>query len=136
MSNPTPPPPREQRHTPEPWKYYTPSEFPGDFRISRAGGGTGRNGGYIGRLTVSHVSGHHDAGCMPPLEADAARIVACVNACAGFSSPATDVPRLIQACEDAIEALEENVSDEGGAPAWAADLHKKLYAALPPEVRP
>lgn len=130
---PTPPPPREQRHTPEPWKYYTPSEFPGDFRISRAGGGTGRNGGYIGRLTVSHVSGHHDAGCMPPLEADAARIVACVNACSAFPSPATDVPRLVGAARAICNATRAKLGSD-----WiVSDAEMKaLLAALPPEVRP
>lgn len=58
-------------HTPGPWQFYQPSEFPKDWRIAQAGGvirdGNPR-GGYVCRLTSSHENG---PGSQPPLEADA-----------------------------------------------------------------
>lgn len=39
-------------------------------------------------------------------------------------------PDLLAACEAAVEAIEEHVSDEPEAPAWAAKLHKQLEAAI------
>lgn len=79
------------KHTPGPWQFYTPSEFPDDFRIARQTKVVRGewNDGYVGRLTRSHGDG---PGSQNPRKEDACLIAA--------------APDLLAACVAIVNAWE------------------------------
>ncbi len=91
------------KHTPEPWSHNVgdPAGDPTDSRI------------YSGDCSVTEATG----------PADAARIVACVNACAGITDPAATLAEVRKTLERCIMALAAN-----GAP--NCEAAKESRAAL------
>lgn len=83
------------KHTPEPWFHHKPS------------GSQHTSGGYINNSAsrnidaICHVYGG-DTGL-----ADAGRIVACVNACAGMENPAAEITELKRQRDDLLAALND-----------------------------
>lgn len=101
-------------HTPEPW--HTESQCPGECCWHLFSGpiyGAGDGGECISSPEMS--------------QADAARIVACVNACAGMGDPAAEIARLHSAV---AELSHESVTFQGQRDALAAALRDVLPLAI------
>ena len=87
------------KHTPEPWNYggsITGCGF--STYINAAGGGVigsaGDHDTRCGGLHVMYASRFYNDDPAKQAQANAARIVACVNACAGMADPADHIERL------------------------------------------
>lgn len=74
----------EAKHTPEPWGLDTETRKKGDRTLVRLPTVNGLRGEYIAE--AHYVREFHGKVTKPVAEANAARIVACVNACAGLSN--------------------------------------------------
>lgn len=111
-------PKREKVHTPEPWSHYTPAEqadIRKDAKLYAPKGYIWRIGAnpMIGLLFRAHPNDPD------PREADARRIVHCVNACEGINPAA--VPKLLAACKH-LAAVAIGIKDIGnGEPGWFMD---------------
>ncbi len=114
-------------HTPEPWVIDEFLEREGFYKIR----------GKSENLCPVHVYSFSEHGADPESTANAARIVACVNACAGIKPEA--VPDLVAAARAVRERIIRDCDDGGLCPFCGADAdepcdptceYKALYAAL------
>jgi hypothetical protein len=88
------------KHTPEPWEFK-------DTEMKITGAGD-----WFGLQVIANVSPKMSfTKGMGTQCANAARIVACVNACAGMDDPAGEIERLRAEREQLLAALEDFVTD-------------------------
>lgn len=82
------------KHTPEPWVLYDDGELGSDIILANVDGEN---------YDLARIPTEGDEG-RPPTErkANAKRIVACVNGCAGIVDPETTVPELVAALRAAV----------------------------------
>lgn len=92
------------KHTQEPWRY-----FGGIFSAQMADGAPA----LYGVEKEGRKSSENCIAGLIPIEADAARIISCVNACQGLNPEA--VPELLEACKLALarESAQEAVAGDG-----------------------
>ena len=93
------PAPASPTHTPEPWNVERPFQDPGVYIA-------GPNTGLIAKLYVPEAM-LYNGDKQVSIDGNAARIVACVNACAGMTNPATEIKALRDALKMAIEWSKE-----------------------------
>ena len=121
----TPPPPREgQRHTPGAM---------GVFIIGSPAGTSFRL--HIGDVDIAHIPREWKG------ESNAFRLADSWNSCLPFPSPATDVPRLVEALRavahsDGFGDVPGLIGHEVIDVQLNMDTVRAVLAALPPEVRP
>ncbi len=107
---------RPDRHTAGPWRW-SPSDLNAGQDESETLAGTIIGDGY-------HVASIHSDGGLP-FEANAARIVACVNGCEGIADPGA-VGELLEAAKDALQLVYHQ--SDGRRP-WAR-IETQLRAAI------
>ena len=134
----------EMKHTPEPWGLHD-AYHPDGENTPNAGFVQPENGepGWSywdcrissGRKLIAMVSGHnHDNGGFPRADnpeevaANARRIIACVNACAGINPEA--VPDLIQSLEETLEEMESLMAKRAIPYQGGINIAERARAAL------
>ena len=93
------PAPASPTHTPEPWNVERPFQDPGVYIA-------GPNTGLIAKLYVPEAM-LYNGDKQVSIDGNAARIVACVNACAGMTNPATEIKALRDALESCAWVISE-----------------------------
>ena len=95
INTPQTPAPASHAHTPEPWSINGYEQWDKFGPIKRASIVAQWDNGFSETLLIATVN------TTKQIEANAARIVACVNACAGMTDPAAQIKALRDALEDA-----------------------------------
>jgi hypothetical protein len=124
------------KHTPGPWKISTVRDGDGTTNVYV---GTDYPPGRLcdGSRSIATMTGSaytkpgefHQPQALPTNTANAARIVACVNACEGIADPATTIPELLRGLEDAIRSAEALDRHEEPDFDWIIDARTAIAKA-------
>ena len=94
-------------HTPEPWEVWRFENADDNVSIGAKSGGVS-----VCEITMRDGGGRANANTIQRGNYNAARIVACVNACEGMADPAKEIERLRDALEEIAAENPENLSDK------------------------